>query len=191
MTEVWKRIDGLKYHEVSNTGKVRSTGNIVKTKNGVLKKMMPRELKGTDNGLGYIRVSIKENGKKYPESYVHRIVALAFVDNPEGKPCINHIDNDPKNNAADNLEWVTKLENTRWMMAQGRHKRTETWLRRLHNSQKKHYKPVIATNHATGEELHFESVNSVKKAGFCPSEVSCCINGKKKAHKGYTWRKAS
>lgn len=189
MTEVWKLIDGLKYHEVSNTGKVRSVGNIVTTKNGVVKKLPDRELTGSDNGLGYRKVHITENGIKCHE-YIHRIVAKAFVPNPQNKPCVNHIDNDPANNNADNLEWVTKWENTNWMIVQGRFRRTEQWLSRLHESQKEMYVPVIGTNCETGEEMYFERVNAVRESGFRPGEVSRCINGKRKSHKGHTWRRA-
>lgn len=177
MTEDWKLIDGLKYHEVSNKGKIRNT-------------FSNRELKGSDNGKGYRKVQIKENGELYPETYIHRIVAKAFVDNPHNKPCVNHLDNDPTNNNADNLEWVTKWENTNWMIVQGRFRRTEQWLSRLHKSQKKQYVPVIGTNCETGEEMYFERVNAVRESGFRPGEVSRCINGKRKSHKGYTWRRA-
>ena len=191
MNEVWKLIEGLKYHEVSNTGKVRSTGNIVRAKNGVLKNLKPKELKGSDNGVGYLRVCIKEDGKVYRERYVHRIVARAFVDNPEGKPCINHIDNNPLNNAADNLEWCTKMENTQWMIKQGRNKRTTEWLKNLHASQEVYKVPVIGTDLETGEKKMYDSVNSTKLDGFSPGLVSRCINMKQESHKGYRWEKAS
>lgn len=191
MKEIWKKIKGLRYHEVSNFGRVRVFENTIIDKNGRKINMPMRILRGSDNGLGYRRVVIKEDGVVYQERYVHRLVAIAFIDNPYKKPCVNHIDNNPANNRADNLEWVTKQENTNWMVSQGRNKRTKEWLDRLHKTQKKYMKPVIGINIKTGETVRYESVNSTKHGGFSPASVSCCINGKQKEHKGYTWERAS
>ena len=190
MKEVWKRIEGLKYHEVSNTGKVRSVGGIVIDKNGIIKRLPDKELRAFDNSLGYMRVSIKENGKEYREKYIHRLVAKAFIENPEGKPCVNHIDNDPSNNNVDNLEWCTKRENTAWMIKQGRNKRTEQWIHKLRESQKEYWVPVIATDPETGKTMMFESVNSTKAAGFSPGMVSSCINRKARQYRGLIWQRA-
>ena len=55
---------------------------------------------------GYYRVSI---GRKRP--FLHRLLAQAFIPNPEGKPCVDHIDGDPQNNSILNLRWATRSEN--------------------------------------------------------------------------------
>lgn len=72
---------------------------------------------------GYYRVSIYgEKGQKawrQRSLRVHRLVAEAFLPNPEGKPYVNHKDNCPTNNAVENLEWVTPKENTHHAMAMG------------------------------------------------------------------------
>lgn len=188
MKEEWRLIDGMKYHEVSNTGKVRSIGNVVVTKNGTVKKMKPKELKGGNNGVGYLKVCIKEDGVERNE-YIHRLVAKAFIPNPLNKPCVNHLDNNPANNNENNLEWVTKAENTNWMIVQGRFRRTEQWINRLNKSLDKYRVPVVGTNIKTGEQIFFKSVNSVKEKGFLPSMVSRCINGKRNEHHGYTWER--
>lgn len=60
-----------------------------------------------ENNGGYLKINIG-NGK---QKYVHRVVAEAFIPNPENKPCVNHIDGNKKNNHVDNLEWVTYSEN--------------------------------------------------------------------------------
>lgn len=63
-----------------------------------------------DNGTGYMKVSLRIEGKPV-NAYVHRLVAQSFVPNPNEHPEVNHIDGDKKNNRASNLEWCTGAEN--------------------------------------------------------------------------------
>ena len=94
--EEWIKVDGWDNYEVSNLGNVRNS----KTK---------RILKPSSKG-GYLSIGLSDNGK--PKTYsVHRIVALQFLDNPENKPHVNHIDKNRSNNNVNNLEWCTALEN--------------------------------------------------------------------------------
>jgi hypothetical protein len=74
-----------------------------------------------------------------------------------------------------------------WMISQGRNKRNGIWLKHLHESQEKYYKPVIGINTKTGEELRFKCLNEVKDSGFQPSCVCDCCKGVRKTHKGYIW----
>ena len=141
-----------------------------------------------DNGRGYMKVELKHNGKKR-KAYVHRLVAEAFIENPNNKPFVNHIDNNPSNNFVDNLEWCTHQENVDWMNIQGRAKRTEQWLEHLHASQEKTYKGVVGTSILTGEKIYFTKLNDVRKFGFQPSCVCYCCKGMRGVtqHKGYRW----
>jgi len=95
--ELWKEFNG--YH-VSNFGRVKS-----------FKYKKPRILKPRIS-LDYLRVELCFDGKHKLFS-VHRLVALAFIPNPENKPEVNHIDGNKLNNHISNLEWVTASENTR------------------------------------------------------------------------------
>lgn len=188
MDEIWKPIDGLEWHDISNLGRVRRREHIEKNKNGVGKRYDNRVLKQHTDRLGYKTISIKENGERYKEGYVHRIVAMAFVENPYGKPCVNHIDNNPGNNVSTNLEWCTHKENMDWMRTQGRADRTETWIENLNSGLDFLRKRVVGINKVTGEKIYFDGVNHVARSGFQPSCVSNCCNGKRKSHGGYTWR---
>lgn len=79
-----------------------------------------RELGFDVNNQGYCRVTMRGVDGEYKKHSVHRLVAMAFLDNPENKPCVNHIDNCPSNNFYDNLEWCTHKENSQHSVKQGR-----------------------------------------------------------------------
>lgn len=94
--EQWKDIDGLEgEYAISTKGRVKNikTGRILVAK---------------DNGTGYLKVSLKH--KNY---YIHRLTALAFIDNPNNLPEVDHRDENKKNNDVSNLRWVSKSENTK------------------------------------------------------------------------------
>ena len=171
---IWKQVKGFEDYQVSNMGEVRNKDGKV--------------LHQIDNGRGYKFVRLR-GWKSQRKFYVHRLVAFAFIPNPLGKPCINHIDNDPTNNRYDNLEWCTHLENMQWSFQQGRNVRTETWLNNLHTSQKPMYKAVRGVNIYTGEIIEFERLNGVKEMGFHPSCVCNCCKGHRGVtqHAGYRW----
>lgn len=186
--EEWKVIPGFSLYEVSNMGNVRSKDRTIVSGNSHYIKR-GRILKGHDNGVGYLRVQLKQDGK-VGRHYIHRLVAKAFVPNPDSKPCVNHIDNNPTNNKSENLEWCTMQENTDWMAKQGRNKRTDEWIANLHETQSLSYRPVTGENIVTGDVLYFEKLNGVKEKGFDPSCVCWCCKGIRNTHKGYIWKYA-
>ena len=97
----WKLIEGFGgTYSVSNYGDVKN--------NRTGKLMKPRK-----NEKGYLHIGLTKNGKQKCMR-VHRLVAQAFIPNPENKPQVNHIDFDRENNCVSNLEWVTNQENTQY-----------------------------------------------------------------------------
>lgn len=93
-------------YQVSNKGRVRALNYNHTGKTNLLK---PRTTTSKSMGV-YFSVTLSKNGQKH-QFLVHRLVATAFIPNPENKPFVNHIDENPSNNSVDNLEWVTHLEN--------------------------------------------------------------------------------
>lgn len=103
--EIWKDVKGYEgEYLVSNMGRVKS----IKKKFGKFEH--ETILKPATVWTGYQRINLVKD-KKSKSIFVHRVVAEAFLDNPENKPIINHINGDRTDNRVENLEWCTQKEN--------------------------------------------------------------------------------
>ena len=112
--EIWKDIKGFEgIYQISNQGRVRSLDRVVIFKNGASRKYKGQILSKMISKYGYERVDLRMNGKHKIYS-VHRLVAEAFIPNPEGKETVNHKDENKQNNCVDNLEWMTIKENSNY-----------------------------------------------------------------------------
>lgn len=106
--EIWKPIKNFENEAmVSNLGNVKSLSRKVFIKNNNTRLVIGKVLKQSDNGVGYLVVTLSDR----KNHLVHRLVAEAFISNDLNKPQINHKDGNKKNNKIDNLEWSTEREN--------------------------------------------------------------------------------
>lgn len=120
MVEAWKPVKGYEgYYSVSNLGRIRRDEHT--DRRGIVYKERILISSVADKRRGYRHVHLSKDGVTKWHS-VHRIVAEAFVPKPEGCDIVNHLDNDPNNNAASNLEWTTSEGNMQHAARQGRMK---------------------------------------------------------------------
>lgn len=105
--EIWKEIkDWEEYYQISNLGRVRT-------------KRYEKILIHHFDGAGYPMVGFQVKGRRYKAAKIHRLIALAFIPNPENKPEVNHKDGVKTNYSIDNLEWVTNAENQKHAIRTG------------------------------------------------------------------------
>lgn len=164
MIEEWKDIEGYEgLYQVSNLGRVkRSKGKYMKSE---------RILMLFINTPGYLQVMLCKNNK-CKKFTVHRLVANAFIPNPENKPQVNHIDEDKTNIKVSNLEWVTAKENVNHGT-------------RNERSSKK----IKAIDIANGEWNDYKSISEcARELGLHQSSISMCLKGKRKTSGGYTFK---
>lgn len=114
MEEIWKDIPGYEgLYMASNLGRVKSVERIVPNKRyrniGMMR--VPEKIKSIRRSCdGYSNVTLSKDGVANVHS-LHRLIATIFIPNPNGLPVVNHIDGNPRNNKADNLEWCTTQQN--------------------------------------------------------------------------------
>lgn len=163
MKEVWKDIKGYEgLYQVSNLGRVKrvTTGRI---------------LKGGKDTNGYMMVLLCNNNIKSNKA-IHRLVAQAFIPNPENKPQVNHIDENKTNNMVSNLEWMTAKENNNHGTHNGRISKSNSI-------------PIIATNIKTGElEEFYGSRECARQLGLHNQSISAVLKGRLKQTGGYTFK---
>ena len=165
--ERWADIDGFPDYMVNNMGRIV---RVI----GARRAPAGRTLKGWKNKQGYLLVSLYE--KEVPTKFlISRLVAFAFIENQQNKPHVNHLDNDIKNNAASNLEWVTRHENMQHAAKQNRqHIKKKALLR-------------IASD---GVIKNYDSFASAAKDGFSAGHIHQCANSKRNTHRGFRWQYA-
>lgn len=143
---------------ISNEGEIRNQKGIT--------------LKQTLDKYGYPRIMLRDKNGKRKYIYVHRLVAVAFIENPNNYECINHKDENPKNNKVSNLEWCTKQYNN-------------TYGNRINKASKSCKKKVQCIE--TG--IIYDSAKDVGiELNINRSHITDCCKGKRHKTGGYSWR---
>jgi hypothetical protein len=168
--EEWKDIQGYEnLYQVSNFGRVKSLGN---GKSGNSKE---RILKQGINKQNYFSVDLCKEGKK--KTYrVNRLVAQAFLLNPNNYPCVNHIDENKQNNCVSNLEWCTYQYNN-------------SYGTKIERSSKANQKPILQFNREGTKIIgKWESaVQASNELNINNGNITACCKGKYKVVGGYRW----
>lgn len=181
--EEWRPIEGyVGLYEVSNLGRVRRLDGTDARGH----RIKGRVLKARRCSRGYSAVSLS-NGTA-SQAMIHRLVAKAFVPNPHNKPDINHLDENKTNNAAVNLEWVTKSENMNWGSLPER-------MREITFEQHQARKKPVCMMTKDGFELavFFSAADAERATSIKAQHISqCCTNAPYHLSAGgYKWKYAS
>jgi hypothetical protein len=165
MEEIWKPIKGYEgRYEVSNLGRVKSY--VVDHINGTIRK-------GIKTRIGYLTVTLYDTNGNIKTHPIHRLVASAFIPNPNGYPQVNHKDEDKTNNHADNLEWCTALYNVRYGTRLARHR--QSMICNPHLSRK------VCSVDADGNIEHFDSIGEAERVtGNSHSNIVRALKGRTK-----------
>lgn len=156
--EIFKTIGEYPLYSVSTEGRIRKNSN---------RKILTPSKK--ENGYLHINLFTRDGRRK--KEFVHRLVALTFIENPNNLPQVNHIDRVRDNNCVSNLEWVTSAENV---------------------AKSLHPRSILVSKKNESEWLKFDSIRSACLAfGLTESNVSACLHGKQKSHKGFVFKKVS
>lgn len=154
--EIWKNAPGFPGYQVSNTGRVCSNRRILRV----------------DNVKGYDRVRLYRD-KHVVRIFVHRLVALAFIPNPNGFPQINHKNEIKTDNRPENLEWCTAKYNVNYGTAKQRASKAKS--------------KSIAQYTTTGVLIAtYSQINCARKK--YGSHISSVLSGKRKTAGGFVWK---
>ncbi len=153
-------------YQVSNLGRIRNNSKF---------NYKGRMLKPFHDTHEYMQVRLYKDNKSKSHK-VHRLVAETFIPNPNNLPQINHIDENPKNNRADNLEWCTASYNINYG-------------NRMKKYIEKRNKKTLQYDLEGNFIKEWESIKSIaKELKISKSGISNCAKGKFKQFKGYIWK---
>jgi len=190
--EEWIDIKDFNNYQVSSFGNIKSKARLVKwshhNKSGFrLKKELTLKpiLRKMNKYTTYCQITISNMGKT-KSCYVHRLVATAFILNPDSKPQVNHKDGNGTNNNVDNLEWSTSSENA--LHAHNVLGRS-VWHKGKYGEKTPTSKPIIqSTMNGILIKRWGCGLDAVREGNFDSSCISRACSGINKSHKGFRWQ---
>lgn len=169
--EKWANIKGFEHYQISDKGNVKGPRGIMKTR---------------PNSRGYMIVGLRNKTDKQKIFSVHRLVAEHFIDKPDNKNYVNHIDGNKSNNVKDNLEWVTQSENQIHAYENNLQMKTPEQVERMRNFAKEKRRPVRVVNERLGIDETFESIAIAGKTLSCNEKtLRNVLKGRNKSRLGY------
>lgn len=189
MKEIWKDVIGYEgLYQVSNLGNVMS----LRSYGGNCQRLMSP----VGNGTGYLMVGLSKN-KKQKHFLIHRLVAEAFIHNPENLDFVNHKDENKENNIVENLEWCTKPYNSEYSLKLHperkrqyfNHFKDENGNLKRYDGKPPQHKETVLQKDINGNPIaiygcvdYAHRVTGIKSAAI----IDCC-KGKRKTAFGYIW----
>ena len=158
---------------------ISKCGEVLSNKNNKYFIMKPRESK-----LGYLKINLVCNFKKYKTQYIHRLVAITHIPRNSEKLELNHKDSNKLNNSIENLEWCTRSENIKHCINKGGY-RNMLGKKGLLSPIRK---PVAQYDLNNNLIKNWSYMKEVELGGFSLQCVSSCCRGKTKTHKNYIWK---
>lgn len=172
------------YYEVDQFGRVYGMGRVITVKDGdrvYEKPLSGKQMKQRMHSAGYKTVALTKNGKTKAQ-FVHRLVAEAFLPNPDGLPMVNHKDEDKTNNFIENLEWCTVSYNNTYGNA------VERRAKKIRGRTSEKRKAVIQRElDGSFVDWHESLTKAAKKINGCSSALSLACKGKRNTAYGYRW----
>lgn len=194
MEEIWRPVKDYEgYYEVSNMGNVRSIDRVVERGKGFTRRKS--KILTTRKIGGYICVGLTKKGIQ-KQKRVHRLIAQAFIPNPENKPCIDHINTIKTDNRIENLKWVTYKENAQNPITAARC-RSNTYTKEVikkaletkKRNQKKRAPKTVYQFDKKGNFIaeYYSGAEASRITGIDHGGIIDACNGKAKTAGGYFW----
>ena len=179
--EIWKDIIGYEgLYQISNYGRVKTVARDIVRSNGEPLHIKEKIRKTVIKPNGYAEVHLRKDGKGLSIK-VHRLVAEAFIPNPDNLPQVNHIDEDKTNNNVSNLEWCTRDYNMHYGTRNGR-----AASKRINGKKSKHVKQYSIDGKFIREWASLAEIE--RQTGYNNSNISACCRGKFKTMYNHIWR---
>ena len=191
--EIFKEIYGYEgLYQISNLGTVKSSDRQRLGKGGCIRICPGKILKPKINNRGYYQIDLVDKNNICTRFLIHRLVAQAFIDNPNNYNCVNHIDCNKLNNNVNNLEWCTKEYNTSVAWKDGQIKMPKGKNNKMYGKYGKDAnksKPIYQYDLQGNFIKKWDSQKDVERElGFRQNCISNCALGRCKSSYGYVWR---